>query len=89
MEDAEHIIKCPMANLLWIKIQQILTEWGTNNRAAPRMITALLTGLHQWREYEPSQPPHGISNEIKEAFLDQTQIGYNAALKGFLSQKWQ
>jgi hypothetical protein len=57
--------------------------------AAPGLMATFVHGLHQWQEGEPLSPPSNISAKLAEAFLEQTHIGWNASLKGFLSLKWQ
>eukprot|EP00957_Ditylum_brightwellii_P073075 5553242-Ditylum_brightwellii.AAC.1 len=52
-------------------------------------MASFVQGLHQWREGVNPSPPHKVSLLLEEAFHEQTCIGWDAALKGFLSLKWQ
>eukprot|EP00957_Ditylum_brightwellii_P105838 8071285-Ditylum_brightwellii.AAC.1 len=46
-------------------------------------------GIHQWQQHETLLPNPSLPQDIKDAFTIQTNIGWYAATKGFLSIKWQ
>jgi hypothetical protein len=86
METTDHVYTCHKANTLWRKLQQILTEWAIKNNAAPGLLAAILSGLHQWRDHEDPIPQTCLTEEVKEAFIAQSAIGWYAASKGFLTK---
>eukprot|EP00957_Ditylum_brightwellii_P000083 5594-Ditylum_brightwellii.AAC.1 len=52
-------------------------------------MAAITTGITQWRNGDDLVTCENWSQDIKDAFREQTNIGWEAALKGFLSTKWQ
>eukprot|EP00957_Ditylum_brightwellii_P070378 5346927-Ditylum_brightwellii.AAC.1 len=52
-------------------------------------MAAMTTGITQWRNGDDLVTCENWSNDIKDTFGEQTNIGWEAALRGFLSTKWQ
>eukprot|EP00957_Ditylum_brightwellii_P038748 2929121-Ditylum_brightwellii.AAC.1 len=84
LEVPEHMNNCKKAKGLWSQLTFILTEWVPKEDLAPGVITALATGLKQWKEDDGYKANHNWSAQIKDAFTQQTAIGWEAASKGML-----
>eukprot|EP00957_Ditylum_brightwellii_P071680 5449555-Ditylum_brightwellii.AAC.1 len=89
LEGPEHVYMCKKANGVWSQLTSILTEWALKEDLVPGIIVALATGLKQWREDDEYKVNHNWSAQIKDAFTQQTLIGWEAAAKRMLSKKWQ
>jgi hypothetical protein len=89
LETPSHVVECPCAAPLWTKIQQILFEWAAKANAKPGLLAAITTGISQWCTGEPLLAMDQWDEEIKDAFCSQSHFGWEAALKGFLTKKWQ
>eukprot|EP00957_Ditylum_brightwellii_P038096 2881048-Ditylum_brightwellii.AAC.1 len=89
LETALHVVECPKATPLWIKLQSILFEWSAKERAKPGLCAVIKTSIYQWREGEEHVPRDTWTDDIRKAFDAQTHIGWEATLKGFLFTKWQ
>eukprot|EP00957_Ditylum_brightwellii_P137921 10515066-Ditylum_brightwellii.AAC.1 len=82
IESPEHVYKCPKADELWAKLTSIITEWASKEDIAPGITAAITTGLKQWRDEDGYRVEPCWSRQIKHAFHDQTDIGWEAAAKG-------
>eukprot|EP00957_Ditylum_brightwellii_P152909 11638421-Ditylum_brightwellii.AAC.1 len=89
METALHVVECPLATPLWQNLQSILFEWAAKEKAKPGIMAAINTGITQWRNGDDLVTCENWPHDIKDAFGEQTNIGWEAALKGFLSTNWQ
>eukprot|EP00957_Ditylum_brightwellii_P094100 7164187-Ditylum_brightwellii.AAC.2 len=89
METMEHVFTCPKVNIIWRELQQTMSKWASNNNAAPGLMAAILSGIHQWQQHDLPIPNNSLPQDIKEAFNAQTKIGWYAATKGFLPFKCQ
>eukprot|EP00957_Ditylum_brightwellii_P020939 1578625-Ditylum_brightwellii.AAC.2 len=88
METTDHVFTCPKAHIIWRELQHIMAKWARNNNAAPRLMVVVLAGIRQWQQHKsPIQNP-SLPHDIKDAFNVQTNIGWYATTKGFLSIKW-
>eukprot|EP00957_Ditylum_brightwellii_P119446 9113121-Ditylum_brightwellii.AAC.1 len=88
METPEHVVQCCKANNLWTKAKSILIEWGQKNKAAPGLMATFLTGIDKWRNHEDDYDQQNVNTILADAVNRQSKIGWDAALKGILTQKW-
>eukprot|EP00957_Ditylum_brightwellii_P095065 7240109-Ditylum_brightwellii.AAC.1 len=94
----DHVLSCPKGDNTWPQLQKVLLEWGHCSKTQPGLTGAIIIGITQWREQSRTskrttadiiKPPTGLSDSLVLAFEEQTRIGWDSTLRGFLSQKWQ
>jgi len=86
LEDKAHITRCtePEANSTWQHSIKELEQWFRDSNTAHELSAAILWGLQQWREpHRNTAPPAG------QLVLDQTAIGWERFLDGWLAKSWQ
>jgi len=84
VEDKAHIIKCPHEQVTtkWNKAISLLTEWTKEENSALHLIQVIEDGLQAWRQ--DTQSPRN-----SPATSQQSQIGWDTALNGWLGLEWQ
>jgi len=86
LEDKAHILQCQalMAKEQWITSVTALQQWMKDLGADPLLTRTLISWLQTWQTNEP-QPNNNIP------LLDQQQsaIGWERMLDGWLSKSWQ
>jgi len=85
-EDKAHITQCPApaAREIWQHSLKKLTQWLRDSNTAHEISEAIVWGLNQWIEPGQSlEPPGG------QFVSDQTLIGWNHFLDGWLAQSWR
>ena len=88
-EDAPHVLLCPGqgTSALWNKSLTSLSNWMTLVQTAPCIMEAILIGLNNWRLGYTTPFPN--DRLIRVALAQQTDIGWNLFLKGWLSIEWE
>ena len=89
-EDTHHIITCPhpTATKQWESNMQHLSTWLTHQNTAPDVTNIIVENLKSWRQNRPPVYYEGSHPFLEQAQLQQTQIGWNAFFRGFISVHW-
>ena len=89
-EDNAHILRCqaPPVQILWQSKMQDLELWLLSKGTSPGISSALPQGLLSWYNSEPPDLPIDLAPSAREAFLDQSAIGWQCLLEGCPSKKW-
>jgi len=85
-EDKAHITQCNNAEAResWNQSLKKLGQWLRDSNTAHKILEAILWGLSQWIEpQQQSDQPGG------QFVLDQTVIGWDRFLDGWLAQSWR
>jgi len=82
-EDKEHILRCPQeaATHKWHEAIQDLADWMKQQQTDPRLIHSLTMGLLAWWEGRTTK-------EDTPAFNQQSRLGWDAALDGWIGTEW-
>ena len=85
VETTLHTVKCPAADPNWETTLLELKKWLVKAQTAPTLCTAILAGLRLW--YDDTTPS---GSEAMIRLLDyQSRIGWDSAIKGWISRHWQ
>lgn len=94
-EGDDHIIWCNQTDRLEAKQrwEEDVVHFLSEDHTPPSVRTALLVGFHHWIYQKPVPPLHTViptaPDDVKQAFVDQTRIGWNHCLRGRLSIHWK
>jgi len=86
LEDKAHITQCPDADasLTWQHSVKELGKWLRDNNTAHELAAAIIWGLQQWREPNQDDAP-----PVGQFVQDQTIIGWERFLDGWLAKSWR
>ena len=90
-EDTQHILLCPStsAQTRWKVNLKHFHDWMVSVHTMPEISRAIIYHLRIWHDNESAAPLTPSSPTLGAAFDDQTDIGWNGFLMGFLSIYWQ
>ena len=89
-EDSDHIHRCrgPGTAEVWEKYVSAITASSVVDGLSLAMTTAMIDGLHRWRNGDPPPAPTG-GDPLSIALRAQTQLGWEQMVKGFLATHWR
>ena len=90
-ETADHLLRCTQNPSFDSSLRQLRKDLVTADTHPLRYLMA--DGIEHWSKSQPFQPttmqfPCHLHSTIQAALAAQHQIGWEAALSGFLSQQW-
>jgi len=86
LENKAHITQCPDvdASMIWQHSMKDLGKWLRDNNMAHELSAAIIWGLQQWREPNQTDAP-----PVGQFVQDQTTIGWEQFLDGWLAKSWR
>jgi hypothetical protein len=89
-EDIQHIARCTHAgaNAVWEDSTEKLSTWLNQQETHPGVAHLLLERLNAWRYHHETRFPIPLIPALKEAYLDQQEIGWFNFLQGRISNHW-
>ncbi len=86
LEDKAHITQCPdiEAGLIWQHSLKDLEKWLRESNTAHELSAAIIWGLQRWRE-----PQSDILPPTGQYVYDQTELGWDHFLDGWLVKSWR
>ena len=90
LETTSHVLQChgEQSDHIWSRSLRRLAKTLYQQRTDPALLQTLLDGLRQWRQGSSPQC-HSSSPLLAQAFQAQSSIGWENALRGFISHQWQ
>jgi hypothetical protein len=89
-ETTDHVLQCQSygTHCLWQKLMRELTAWIVDNDGPPSLGKVLTQNLTAWRQ-KSIFPPPPQECMLRQAILQQDELGWGNLLKGFIGIQWR
>ena len=89
-ETTSHVLQChgQHSDTIWNRSLNRLAQTLYRQHTDPELISTLINGLRTWHSGSPPQC-YSTNPILRQAFSAQTSIGWENALRGFLSHHWR